>query len=107
MYPRLLTVWHAGLLHKLMSCGISGQIFGLISSILSNRQLWVFQDVSLQKNIQLILKAKLLKAPFLVLDFSYYTFMTSLMMLTVILLSMLTILLSTLNVIRDLICGNN
>ena len=31
-------VWHAGLLHKLTSCGISGQIFGLISSFLSNRQ---------------------------------------------------------------------
>ena len=32
-------VWHAGLLHKLKSYGISGQIFGLISSFLSNRQL--------------------------------------------------------------------
>ena len=31
--------WHAGLLHKLKSCGISGQIFGLISSFLSNRRL--------------------------------------------------------------------
>ena len=30
-------VWHAGLLHKLRSYGISGQIFGLISSFLSNR----------------------------------------------------------------------
>ena len=30
-------VWHAGLLHKLRSCGISGQIFGLISFFLSNR----------------------------------------------------------------------
>ena len=29
-------VWHAGLLHKLKSYGISGQIFGLIS-FLSNR----------------------------------------------------------------------
>ena len=28
-------VWHAGLLHKLRSYGISGQIFGLISSFLS------------------------------------------------------------------------
>ena len=28
--------WHAGLLHKLKSDGISGQIFGLISSFLSN-----------------------------------------------------------------------
>ena len=32
-------VWHAGLLHKLKSHGISGQIFGLISSFLSNRWL--------------------------------------------------------------------
>ena len=30
-------VWHAGLLHKLKSYGTSGQIFGLISSFLSNR----------------------------------------------------------------------
>ena len=30
-------VWHAGLLHKLESYGISDQIFGLISSFLSNR----------------------------------------------------------------------
>ena len=34
-------VWHPGLLHKLKFYGISGQIFGLISSFLSNRQLWV------------------------------------------------------------------
>ena len=32
-------VWHAGLFHKLKSYGISGQIFGLISSFLSNRRL--------------------------------------------------------------------
>ena len=30
-------VWYAGLLHKLKSYGVSGQIFGLISSFLSNR----------------------------------------------------------------------
>ena len=35
---------HAVLLHKLKSDGISGQIFGLISSFLSNRQLWVVLD---------------------------------------------------------------
>ena len=34
-------VWHADLLHKLKSYGISGQIFGLISSFLSNRRLRV------------------------------------------------------------------
>ena len=37
-------VWHAGLLHKLMSYRISGQIFGLVSSFLSNRHLRVVLD---------------------------------------------------------------
>ena len=37
-------VWHAVLLHKLKSYGISGQIFGLISSFLSNRRLRVVLD---------------------------------------------------------------
>ena len=33
-----------GLPHKLKSYGISGQIFGLISSFLSNMRLWVVLD---------------------------------------------------------------
>ena len=37
-------VWHAGILHKLKSYGISGQIFGLISFFLSNRRLRVVLD---------------------------------------------------------------
>ena len=37
-------VWHAGLLHRRKSYGISGQIFGLISSFLSNRQLRLVLD---------------------------------------------------------------
>ena len=37
-------VWYACLLHKRKSYGISGQIFGLISSFLSNRQLRVDLD---------------------------------------------------------------
>ena len=37
-------VWHAGLLHKLKSYGISAEIFALISSFLSNRQLQVVLD---------------------------------------------------------------
>ena len=37
-------VWHAGLLQKLKSYGISGQIFSLISSFLSNRRLQVVLD---------------------------------------------------------------
>ena len=60
---------------------------------------------SLHKNIQLMLEFP--KAPFLVLNFSYYTLMTFLTMLSVILLPMLMILLSILCVIRHLICGNN
>ena len=60
---------------------------------------------SIHKKIQLILQ--FLKGPFLVLHFSYYTLMTFLMMLSIILLYMLMILLSTLNVIRHLIFGNN
>ena len=37
-------VWLAGLLHKLKSYGIAGQIFGLVSSFLNNRQLRVVLD---------------------------------------------------------------
>ena len=37
-------VWHAGLLQKLRSYGISCKIFGIISSFLSNRCLWVVLD---------------------------------------------------------------
>ena len=37
-------VWQAGLLHKVKSYGISGQIFGLISSFLSNRRLRVILE---------------------------------------------------------------
>ena len=99
-------VWHAGLLHKLKSYGISGQIFGalfLLFSVIDNLE-WFWME-SLHKNIQLMLE--FLKASFLVLHFSYYTLMTFLMMLSVILLSMLMILLSILSVIRHLICGNN
>ena len=98
-------VWHAGLLQKLKSYGISGQIFGLISffSVIDDLE-WFWME-SLHKNIQLTWE--FLKAPFLVLHFSYYTLMTFLMMLFVILPSMLMILLSILSVIGHLICGNN
>ena len=60
---------------------------------------------SLHKNIQLMLE--FLKAPFVVLHFSYYILMTFLMMLSVIMLSVLMTLLFTLSVTRHLICGNN
>ena len=44
-------VWHAGLLHKIKSSGISGQIFGVVSS-LSNRQLWVVLDGKSGNNLE-------------------------------------------------------
>ena len=37
-------VWHAGILHKLKSYGISWQIFGVISSFFCNRWLRVVLD---------------------------------------------------------------
>ena len=76
-------------------------LFLLFSVINSCKWFWM---ESLHKNIQLILE--FVKIPFLVLHLSYFTMMTFLM-ISVILLSMLMILLSILNVIRHLICGNN
>ena len=98
-------VWHAGLLHKLRSYGISGQIFGLISSFLSNRQLWVVLDGKSSQEYPVNAGAP--QSSILVLHFSYYILMTFWMMLSVILVSLLMILLSTVSVIRHLICGNN
>ena len=76
---------HAGLLHKLNSYGIPGQVFGHFSSFLSNRWLWVVLDGKSSQEYPVILEY--LKGPFLLLHFSYYTLMTFLMMLSVILLS--------------------
>ena len=78
-----LLLWHAGLLHKFRSYGISGQVFDLVSSFFSNRRLRVVLD---RKSSQLMLE--LLKVPFLILQFSLRTF---LMMLFVTFLSMLMI----------------
>ena len=76
----------------------------LIFSVIDSFELFWME--SLRKNIQLMLE--FLKAPFLGLHFSYYTLMTFLMMsfVTLLIMIMLIILLSTLNVIRHLICGN-
>ena len=37
-------VWYAGLVHRLKPYGISDQMFGLISSFVGNRWLWVVLD---------------------------------------------------------------
>ena len=85
---------------NLKSYGISGQIFGLIFSFLSNRQLRVVLDGKSSQEYPV-------KAPFLVLQVSCYTFMTLLMMPSVMLLYMMMILLSILSVIRHLICSSS
>ena len=77
-------------------------LFLLFSVLNSCKWFWMW---SLHMNIKLMLE--FLKAPFLVLHFSYCTLMNFFMILSVILLSMLMILLSVLIVIRHLICGNS
>ena len=60
---------------------------------------------NLHKNNQLMLE--FLKGLFLGLYFSHYTLMTFLMMLSVLLSFVPMILLSTLDVVRHMVCGNN
>ena len=79
-----------------------GQIFDLISSFLSNIQLEVVPDGKSSEEYSVNAG----EYSFLVLHILYYKLTTFLMMLFVILPSMLMILLSTLNVIRHVICGN-
>ena len=95
-------VWHACRLRKLKSYEIWGQIFGLISSFLSNRRLRVVLNgnSSQEYPVNAGVPQGSILGPTL-------TLMTLLMMLSVILLTMLMILLSTLSLIRHLICGNN
>ena len=97
IYPRLLTGFGMfGMLVFFTNLSLTqfqGRYFVLLllfSVIDGFRWFWLG---SLCKNIQLILD--FLKAPFLVLHFSYYTLMNFLMMLSVVLLSMLMTLLST------------
>ena len=48
-------VWHAGLLHKPKYYGISHQVFGLPSSFLSNRRLWVvLEGTSWQEHLKML-----------------------------------------------------
>ena len=98
-------VFHAGFLHKLKSYGISDQIFSLVSSFFRNSRFRVVLDEKssqiYQVNAGIPLGSILGPTPFLLY------LMTFLIMLPGVLLSMLMILLSTLNVIRHLICGNS
>ena len=106
IYQRLLTefamlVFFTNL--SLMEFQVRYLTLSLFFSVIDSFE-WFWIE-SLHKSIQLILE--FLKAPFLLLLFSYYSLMTFLTMFSVILLSMLMILLSIPIVIRPLICGNN
>ena len=98
-------VWHAGLLHKLKSYGIPGQMFGLISYFLSSRWLWVVLDGKSWQEYPAntgVLQGSVLGPTLFLLYINGFP-----MMISVILLSRLMILLSALSVIRHLICGIN
>ena len=95
IYPRLLTrfsmlVFFINL--SLMEFQVRYLALFLLFSVIDSFEL--FWMASFHKNIQLMLE--FLKAPFLVLHFSYYTLTTFQMMLSVLFLSTLMILLPTL-----------
>ena len=103
IYPRLLAGF--GMLLFTKSSLTEFQVmyltlFYLFSVI--NRFMW-FCMQSFHKNIQSMIE--FLKVPLFILPFSYYTLITFLTVLFVILLSMLMILLSTIS--RHLICVKN
>ena len=106
IYPRLLTgfdilVFFTNL--TVMEFQVRYSALFLLFSVIDHLEwFWMW---SLRNKIQLILE--FLKAPFLVLHFSYNTLMTFLMMFSVILLYILMILPSIFSVIRHLVCGNN
>ena len=106
IYPRLLTGFDMLIFFTNLSLvefqGRYLALFLLFSLIHDFEWFWM---ESLHKNIQLM--QEFLKAPHLVLHFSYYTLIIFLTMLSVILLAMLMILLSILSVIGHLICGIN
>ena len=100
-------VWHAGLFRKLKFHEISRQIFDLISSLLSNRRLQVVLDgkSSREYPVNSGIPQDSILGHTLFLDSS--TLMTLRIIFSVILLSVPVILLSTLSLIRCLICDNN
>ena len=101
-YLRLLTGFGILVFFKnlsLMEFQVSFLALFVLFSVIDGLE-WFWME-SLHKNIQLTLE--FLKAPFLVLNVSYYTLMTFLTMLSVIMLSMLMILLSILCVISGLL----
>ena len=91
-------IWHAGLLHKPKSYGISDKIFGFIPSFLSNRWLQLVPDGKYSKEHPVnagVPQGSILGRTFFLLYINE------------ILVSLVIILPSMLSVITDLICCNN
>ena len=105
IYPRLLAGFGMLLFTKssLMEFQVMYLTLFYLFSVI-NRFMW-FCMQSFHKNIQSMIE--FLKVPLFILPFSYYTLITFLTVLFVILLSMLMILLSTISMSRHLICVKN
>ena len=101
-------VWHDGLLQKLKSYAISGQIFDLISSILSNRRLQVvlYGKSSQEYPINVGVPQGCVLGPTLLLLYINDLSNDAICDITIY-VDDTTLSLSILNVIRHLICGNN
>ena len=99
------SVWHTGLLHKLKSYGISGQLFGLISSFLSNIRLRVVLDR--KSSQEYVVNAGVPQGS--ILGPTLFLLYINGLLDDVIcdIATMLMILLSILSVMGQLICGNN
>ena len=99
-------VWHAGLLQKRKSYGIPVRIFGLISSFFINRWLWVVLDGKLSQEYPVnakVLQGSILGPVFFLL---YINDLPDDVICNIAIYADDTTL-STVSVIRHLICGNN
>ena len=108
IYPRLLTgFWHAGLLHKRKSYGISSHIFGLIWSVFLIWPYLALGGSQWESSEEYPVNTGVSQSSVLVPTL-FLLYMNDVPDdVTIILLSMLMILLSTLSVIRSLTCGSN